>query len=458
MPSLTYQHIYFIGIGGIGMSALARYFKLSGAEVYGYDKVESALSKQLVAEGMHIHYQEDIHQIPATVDLVVYTPAIPASHSELLYFKANDFVIMKRAEVLGWISRDKKAIGIAGTHGKTTTSAILTHLLKTAGIDCTAFLGGIAANFDSNYVHGNSEWVVMEADEFDRSFLHLYPHVAVITSMDADHLDIYGDVAAMHDSFYDYAHQVREVLVHHQALPFSISKSNSTQYISYGVDQGRAAAYRVQPQAPNVVFDWKQGEDIIENIKFTLPGKHNVLNATAAITVARLLGATAQQIKEALSSFKGIKRRFEYIVQQNRLVYIDDYAHHPEELKMTITAARQLYPNRRITAVFQPHLYSRTLDFADEFAQALDLLDEVVLLDIYPARELPIEGVSTDLIFDKMQLKEKYKSTKADLIECLEGRSIDVLMTLGAGDIGTLVPAVKAYLLTTTNKATNEKI
>ena len=448
MSSLSYQHIYFIGIGGIGMSALARYFRLSGAKVYGYDKVETELTKQLIDEGMHVHYNEDISQIPAEIDLVVYTPAIPASHLELQYFKSNEYLLMKRAEVLGWISKDKKAIGIAGTHGKTTTSAILTHILKTADIDCTAFLGGIAANFDSNFVNGKGDWVVMEADEFDRSFLHLHPQLAVITSMDADHLDIYGDVATMHDSFNAFAEQVGEALIHHASLPLKKSNRSSMQYISYGVNEGQANAYNVEAKAPHYVFDWKQDDDVIDNIEFTLPGQHNVLNATAAIAVARRLGASATQIRTALLSFRGIKRRFEYIIQQKDLIYIDDYAHHPEELKMAIMAARELYPNRKIMAIFQPHLYSMTNDFYTGFAQALDQLDQVILLDIYPARERPIKGVSSRLIYDKMQLKNKILVKKADVLSLLSSQSVEVCMTLGAGDIGAMVTAIKTQLLT----------
>lgn len=446
MITAAYKRIYFIGIGGIGMSALARYFNGSGVAVFGYDRVETALTKKLSEEGMQIHYQDDITQIPEGIDLVIYTPAIPESHNELNYFKNNGYTIAKRAEVLGWISKDKKAIGVAGTHGKTTTSAILTHILKTAGIDCTAFLGGIAANFESNFISGQSEWVVMEADEYDRSFLHLYPSIAVITSMDADHLDVYGNVESMHSSFNEFAHQVSDTVICHNHLPLQ-KETAKADFVSYGVEQGVAKATNIRAKAPNFVFDWYWEEDLISNIKFTLPGIHNVLNATAAITVARKLGATKQQILTAMASFKGIKRRFEFIIDEKSLTYIDDYAHHPEELNMAIAAARQLYPDRKITAVFQPHLYSRTQDFAEGFAQALDQLDALILLDIYPAREAPIKGVSSAIIFDRMQLKEKQLISKSALLHSIENNKHEVFLTLGAGDIGAMVEDIKTVLM-----------
>lgn len=436
------KKIYFVGIGGIGMSALARYFNSLGIEVFGYDKVETVLTKTLVKEGMRVHYEDDVTQIPAGIDLVVYTPAIPKTHQELNYFLEKNYPVKKRAEVLGIISKNRKTIGVAGTHGKTTTSAILTHLLRSCGIDCTAFLGGIAANFESNFVAGQSEWVVMEADEFDRSFLHLHPELAIITSMDADHLDIYGDKASMHQTFYDYAKQVQNTLYYKYDLPLESKHNEAIALCSYGIEAGSVKAVNVRAEAPYFVFDWQDGKEEIKNLKFTLPGNHNVLNATAAIAIAKKLGCKNEDIRAALLSFKGIKRRFEFMVDSAAQVYIDDYAHHPEELKAAIQAAKTLYPDREITGVFQPHLFSRTKDFAAGFAAALDLLDVVILLDIYPARELPMEGVSSAIIFDKMQHKNKVLIKKEALLEELQTRNLEVLMTLGAGDIGVLVPDI----------------
>lgn len=440
------KKIYFVGIGGIGMSALARYFNSLGIEVFGYDKVETVLTKALVTEGMQIHYEDDVAQIPEGIDLVVYTPAIPKGHQELNYFWAQNYPVKKRAEVLGIISKNRKTIGVAGTHGKTTTSAILTHVLRSCGVDCTAFLGGIAANFESNFVAGQSEWVVMEADEFDRSFLHLYPELAIITSMDADHLDIYGDQASMHQTFYDYAKQVQNTLYYKHDLPLESSHNKEIKFCSYGIESGKAKAINVRAEAPYFVFDWQDGSDVLKDLKFTLPGNHNVLNATAAIAIAKQLGCDDEDIRAALLSFKGIKRRFEFMIDTAAQVYIDDYAHHPEELKAAIQAAKTLYPDRKITGVFQPHLFSRTKDFAVEFAAALDLLDATILLDIYPARELPIEGVSSAIIFDEMKASDKVLIGKGALLEELGTRNLEVLMTLGAGDIGALVPDIAKML------------
>jgi UDP-N-acetylmuramate--alanine ligase len=440
------KKIYFVGIGGIGMSALARYFNSLGIEVFGYDKVETVLTKALVTEGMQIHYEDDVTQIPKGIDLVVYTPAIPKGHQELNYFWAQNYPVKKRAEVLGIISKNRKTIGVAGTHGKTTTSAILTHVLRSCGVDCTAFLGGIAANFESNFVAGQSEWVVMEADEFDRSFLHLYPELAIITSMDADHLDIYGDQASMHQTFYDYAKQVQNTLYYKYDLPLDSSHNKKITLCSYGIESGKAKAVNVRAEAPYFVFDWQDGNNVLKDLKFTLPGNHNVLNATAAIAIAKKLGCEDDGIRAALLSFKGIKRRFEFMVDTAAQVYIDDYAHHPEELKAAIEAAKALYPDRKITGVFQPHLFSRTKDFAVEFAEALDLLDATILLDIYPARELPMEGVSSAIIFDEMKASDKVLIEKGALLEELETRNLEVLMTLGAGDIGALVPDIAKML------------
>lgn len=442
----TLKRIYFVGIGGIGMSALARYFNGLGIEIFGYDKVETVLTKRLEAEGMHIHYTDDVAQIPSGIDLVVYTPAIPKTHQELNYFWNNNYPVKKRAEVLGIISKNRKTIGVAGTHGKTTTSAILTHLLRVGGVDCTAFLGGIAQNFESNFIAGNSEWVVMEADEFDRSFLQLYPEIAIITSMDADHLDIYGDHTAMHQTFFDYIKQVQDTVYHKHDLPLTTAINPAVKLCTYGIEAGAVVAGNLGVEQSNFVFDWTKDNTVIERLKFTLPGHHNVMNATAAIAVAKQLGCSDEKIRKALLSFKGIKRRFEFIINNDEQIYIDDYAHHPEELRAAIHAARTLYPERKLTGVFQPHLYSRTQDFAAGFAEALDGLDEVILLDIYPARELSIEGVTSAIIFDKMQLKNKQLIQKDTLLNVLKTKDLEVLMTLGAGDIGALVPNIAEML------------
>ncbi len=436
--------IYFVGIGGIGMSALARYFNSLGIEVHGYDKVETVLTKELVKEGMKVHYDDNVQKIPEGLDLVVYTPAIPKDHKELNYFWDNGYEVLKRAEVLGLISRNRKTIAVAGTHGKTTTSAILTHILRTCGLDCNAFLGGIARNFESNFVEGTSEWVVMEADEFDRSFMHLHPSLAIITSMDADHLDIYGNHEAMHQTFFDFAGQVEDLLIHKEDLPLG-GKTKALE-LPYGIEKGNCQATNVRAEAPYFVFDWQNGDDVINDLSFTLPGHHNVSNATAAIAVARYLGCDKELIRKALQTFKGIKRRFEFVKVEEGIVYIDDYAHHPEELKAAIHAARTLYPEQKITGVFQPHLYSRTNDFAAGFAEALDALDEAILLDIYPARELPMEGVTTAIIFDKMNLENKQLINKAELLGLLKDKKMEVLLTLGAGDIGAMVDEVANLL------------
>lgn len=441
------KKIYFIGIGGIGMSALARYFNSRQVEVFGYDKTETKLTKKLVGEGMEIHFEDDVSQIPEEVDLVVFTPAIPNSHDELNYFLENNFLVKKRSEVLGIISRSKKTIGVAGTHGKTSTSSVLTWMLKVGGIDCTAFLGGIAQNFESNFIEGKSDWVVIEADEYDRSFLHLNPDISIILSTDADHLDIYGDVATMQKTFFDYADKTKSngfvFIKDGLRIPFT---KNGITYGQFGINTGSYRSENVRVENGFFVFDFKSCVENIDNIEITLAGKHNVENATAAIAVAQQLGIKGDDIKKSLATFKGIKRRFERVFEEGNVVYIDDYAHHPSELKVAIEAAKMLFPNSRITGIFQPHLFSRTNDFVDGFATELDELDEVILMDIYPARELPMKGVTSEIIFDKMKNSEKVMVTKSTLMEELKGRDIEVLLTLGAGDIDTFVLKIKNWL------------
>ena len=439
--------IYFVGIGGIGMSAIARFFNTNGVTVYGYDKTETALTKKLASEGMKIHFEEDLDQIPDKVDLVVYTPAVPADHKELVFFRENNYPVKKRAEVLGIISRSKKTIGVAGTHGKTSTSSILIHLLRVGGVDATAFLGGIASNYQSNFIAGKGDWVVVEADEYDRSFLHLSPDVAIILSMEADHLDIYGDEESiLNTGFKAFAKKLKaggNLWVQNSLVPHFENMAVE----GFGLEEGAFRAENIRVEAGQFVFDFVSPSQKMRNLVFGLPGRHNVENATAAICVALQLGVSPEDIREALASFKGIQRRFELIWKDGQTVFYNDYAHHPSELKAAIGAARELYPGKKILGIFQPHLFSRTRDFAAGFAEALDGLDELLLMDIYPARELPIEGVDSKMVFDQMQLKAKHLVGNRNLIEMLQGKTFDVLLTLGAGDINFLVRPIKQFLM-----------
>lgn len=429
------------------MSALARYFNERDTEVHGYDRTETKLTRKLAAEGMKIHYEASLDFIPKNVDLVVYTPAVPDTHLELAYFRRENYPLKKRAEVLGMISRDQKTIAVAGTHGKTTTSSTIAYLLREGGVDCTAFLGGIAQNFQSNYIGGNSEWVVVEADEYDRSFLHLHPDLAAIMSVEADHLDIYGDRDSIVETgFKAFARQLKtggKCWVQYQWIKeFAGLRGIS----SFGVGGGELRSDNLRVEDGYFAFDFEGLGRRLEGLRFALPGRHNVENATASIAIALSLGVSEADIRRALLSFKGIQRRFEVISRTTRAVYIDDYAHHPTELEATIGAAKQLFPDKKITGVFQPHLYSRTRDFAPDFARALDELDEIILMDIYPARELPIPGVSAEIIFEQMKNPEKVRAGKSNLMEILRNREMEVLLTLGAGDIDTFVKPIRKYL------------
>lgn len=440
--------VYFIGIGGIGMSAIARYFMDIGKEVHGYDKTPTVLTRQLEAEGMKIHYEDDISYIPKEgIELVVWTPAIPKNHSELNWFIDNGFELKKRAEVLGLISRQLKTVAVGGTHGKTTTSSLIAHLLKVGGLDNVAFLGGIAENYKSNYLKGKGEWVVVEADEFDRSFLHLRPDIAIITSMDADHLDIYGTDDEIKKSFNLFANLTKEggVVLTKENHPLSVEKEAVIKEY-YGVDEGKYQSSNLRTGEGFFLFDYKSPKGNLDNIEFTLPGKHNIENATVAIAVAQYLNVSEDKIREGLRTFKGIKRRFDFMFKNDQYVYIDDYAHHPTELNAAISAAKMLYPDKKILGIFQPHLYSRTRDFQDGFAASLDALDEILLLEIYPARELPIEGVDSGIIFDKMKNPNKTRLNKDSLMETLKERQFDVILTLGAGDIDLFREPIKEYL------------
>ncbi len=446
------QSVYFIGIGGIGMSALARYFHRRGLAVAGYDRTETALTRTLVREGIAIHYTEDVNQLPAEIDLVVYTPAVPREHVELQLLRAEGLPVKKRAEVLGIISRGMRTVAIAGTHGKTTTTSILAYLLRNGGVDCTAFLGGIARNFESNFVAGQGEWVIVEADEYDRSFLQLAPDLAVVLSIDADHLDIYGDWENMlATGFRAFAQKIKpggEMLLRDG---LEASFPDLKEPATFGVEAGQYRAEHLRVTDGYSTFDWVGPGERLAGLKFTLPGRHNVENATAAIAVARRLGVDEAGIRDGLKTFRGIRRRFEF-VHRGEVVYIDDYAHHPSELRAAIAAARQFFPGRKLTGVFQPHLYSRTRDFADGFAGALDELDEILLMDIYPAREAPIPGVSADLIFEKMKNPRRERTGKEELLEKLSRKELDVLLTLGAGDIDTFVAPIKERLEAWTGK------
>jgi UDP-N-acetylmuramate--alanine ligase len=444
------KQVYLIGIGGIGMSGLARYFRYLGCVVCGYDKTETPLTDALKDEGMDIIFTDDASLIPAVFNqlgqdtLVIYTPAIPQDSAVLHHFKAAGFELYKRSQVLGIISQSMFTVAVAGTHGKTTTSSLIAHILTEGGKDCTAFLGGIATNYNSNVLYGKSDIVVVEADEYDRSFLTLQPDIAVITSMDADHLDIYGSHEQLTESFQLFASQIKAggKLIAKQGLLLNHSLT------SYTIDTEAADAigHNIRVQNGSFYFDFENGNTVIKDIEIGIPGMHNIENAVAAIQVALYMDVDGDTIKAALASFKGVKRRFEYVVRTAGHVYIDDYAHHPEELKACIASVKKLYPGRKLTTIFQPHLYSRTRDFADGFAEALDMADELLMLDIYPARELPIDGVDAQMILNRMQLHNKCLLSKQDIIKHVQAQQPELLLTVGAGDIDQLVNPLKQAL------------
>ena len=449
------HNVYFIGIGGIGMSALARYFQNIGKNVSGYDKTPTMLTNELMAKGMNIHFEDNISLIPANYyvenTLVIITPAVPISHSEWNYFLERDYVVKKRAEVLGIITKDTFCFAVAGTHGKTTTSSILGHILFESGADVTAFIGGIVENYHSNLIGNGKTVTVVEADEFDRSFLHLHPNIACVTSMDADHLDIYGDATAIEDSFREFADKVEnknnlfvpiglpldgiqiEIIDKHCKIP------------PLGV-RGLFKAFNIRIENGFYVFDVQTPSEIIKNLQFGLPGRHNLMNALMALAMAKTFGTPTESIANALASFKGIQRRFSYQIKSEKLVYIDDYAHHPTEINAVHQAVRELYPNQKVLAIFQPHLFSRTKDFADDFAKSLSQFDEVILLDIYPARELPMEGITSSWLLSKMEKNHKKLVSKDALIPSILESDATIIVTIGAGDIGELVPKIKEAL------------
>ena len=439
------HNVYFIGIGGIGMSALARYFKNIGKEVAGYDKAPTALTKELIESGLAIHFEDSIDMIPQDYfvenTLVIVTPAVPTTHSEWNYFVEREYNIKKRAEVLGIITKDTFCFAVAGTHGKTTTSSILGHILYESGADVTAFIGGIVENYNSNLVGNGKTVTVVEADEFDRSFLHLHPNIACITSMDADHLDIYGTSEAIEESFVEFANKVKD------KSRLFITKELPLEGVKVAVNEDAVySAINVRIDNGSYIFDVKTPTGIIKDLRFGLPGKHNLMNALMAIAMAINFGTPTDAIAVALASFKGIKRRFSYQIKTDNLVYIDDYAHHPTEINAVYQAVRELYPDKKVLAVFQPHLFSRTKDFADDFAKSLSQFDELLLLDIYPARELPIEGITSEWLLEKVDNKNKKLLSKETLIGAILESDAQVIVTIGAGDIGELVGSIKKAL------------
>ncbi len=450
------KFVYFLGIGGIGMSAIARYFLAKGCEVFGYDKTATILTKQLENEGAKIHYNENINLIPNAVKeknkhtLVVYTPAIPNINKEFQYFSKNNIKCHKRSAILGLISQNYFTIAVAGTHGKTTTSSIIAHILNENKIDCIAFLGGISLNFNSNLLlNKNAKIMVVEADEFDRSFLTLSPDIAIITSLDADHLDVYGNKEKMQNSYQEFVQKIKNkgtLITKNEFLPI-LKVNNNIKYKSYSInEQANCCTSSIKITNGNYILNINCESNNTKNIPIGLPGIHNVENAVGAFSVANELALTGNKIKAALASYKGVKRRFQYHVKTKNVVYIDDYAHHPTELEMTIKSVKELYPNKKITGIFQPHLFTRTRDFYNDFAQALSLLDELILLNIYPAREKPIAGITAKIIFDKVTCKEKTLINKDELMNYLNKNKYQVLLTLGAGDIDTFVSPIKKMI------------
>ena len=439
------HNVYFIGIGGIGMSALARYFKSIGKNVAGYDKTQTELTDELETLGIAIHFEDAIESIPTEFytenTLVIVTPAVPVSHSEWNYLLERNYQIKKRAEVLGIITKNTFCFAVAGTHGKTTTSSILGHILYESGADVTSFIGGIAENYNSNLIGNGKTITVVEADEFDRSFLHLHPNIACITSMDADHLDIYGDKKSIEDSFEEFADKVSD------KSQLFVTKNLPLEGVTVAVnEEANYKAFNIRIENGNYLFDVQTPKEIISNLEFGLPGKHNLTNALMALAMAKTFGTSNDAIAKALKSFKGIKRRFSYQIKEKNLVYIDDYAHHPTEINAVHQAVSELYPNQKVLAIFQPHLFSRTRDFGDDFAKSLSAFDEVILLDIYPARELPIHGITSKWLLDKMTISDKKLVTKEALIPTILQSDAKIIVTIGAGDIGELVPTIKKTL------------
>ena len=447
--------VYFVGAGGIGMSAIARYFIHRGIVVAGYDKTPSNLTKQLEKEGMLIHYTEDITEIPhACKDpktcLVIYTPAIPNDHKELKFFREGGFEIQKRAQVLGTLTRTHKGLCVAGTHGKTSTSTMCAHIMHQSSIDCNAFLGGISKNYGTNYIlSDNSDYVVIEADEFDRSFHWLRPWMSVITATDPDHLDIYGTKEAYLESFRHYTELIQPggALILHTDLEMKANVQEGVTIYEYSLDKGDFHAENIKIENGNITFDFISPIESIKNVELGNPVPINIENGVAAMAMAQLNGCTAEELKYGMATYHGVDRRFDFSLKNDRHVLISDYAHHPKEIYQSAKSIRQLYSNRKITAIFQPHLYTRTRDFYKEFADALSQLDEVILCDIYPAREQPIPGVTSKLIYDNLvEGVEKSMIKKDEVIDLVKSRDFDVLVILGAGDLDNQVPKIAKIL------------
>ena len=447
MNKIAKQNIYFLGIGGIGMSALARYFYQKGCEVSGYDKTPSPLTKRLEEEGILIHYEDNPELIPDNVDFVVLTPAIPADSLELNYLREKNVRIIKRAEVLGGISRQCRSVAVAGSHGKTTVTALITHLLNYAGKKMSAFVGGIAKNIDSNVIIGdeNDEIVVMEADEFDRSFLQLNPYISIVTSIDADHLDIYGDKEQLNEGFSQFVNKTMPegVVIYNSALSIKTDR----KHLTYGFEDADVMArdIRIENGMTKFTVVTKEGLEYGE-YEMQLFGRHNVMNAMSAIMTCFQLHVDMKTVREGLAAFQGVQRRFDIRLKNDKVCYIDDYAHHPEEIKASLKAVRDIYPEKELTLIFQPHLFSRTRDFMNEFAEALSLADRLLLMEIYPAREKPIEGITSSVLLEKVSCKEKQICSKEELIDTIRKINPELIMTMGAGDIDRFVPQIETLL------------
>ena len=452
------KSVYFIGAGGIGMSALVRYFLAKGYNVGGYDKTPSELTEKLIEEGAAIHYEENVDAIgecfkQKNSTLVVYTPAIPAEHRELVFFRENGFEIQKRAQVLGFLTQSHKGLCVAGTHGKTTTSTMTAHLLHQSHVDCNAFLGGISKNYGTNYILSDSDYVVIEADEFDRSFHWLRPYMTVITATDPDHLDIYGTKDAYLESFRHYTTLIQPggALIIHKGLEMKPDVQDGVRVYEYSRTEGDFHAENVRIGGGEIVFDFVHPKGVVKDIQLGVPVSINIENGIAAMALAILNGVSDDELREGMRSFRGVDRRFDFKVKNDKVVFLSDYAHHPNEIEQSVKSVRELYQDKKIAAIFQPHLFTRTRDFHQEFADALSLLDAVYLCDIYPARETPIPGVTSQLIYDELrQGVEKHLIHKEDILDVVRSRDFDVLISLGAGDIENYVPEMTAILLEAT--------
>ncbi|MCE7073400.1 UDP-N-acetylmuramate--L-alanine ligase [Dyadobacter sp. CY327] len=454
----NWKYIYFVGIGGIGMSALARWFKANGFNVAGYDKTLTTLVQKLQDEDITVTLEDEIGTIPAEFaanpdeTLVIYTPAVPVQHKQMIYFRDNNFLILKRSQVLGLLTKNLRTIGVAGTHGKTTTSSLVAHILRHAKVNSTAFLGGITQNYGTNLLLNeptdNLEEVfcVVEADEFDRSFLTLFPEIAIVTSTDADHLDIYGKHENVLESFRDYVSQIDDNGVLFMREGLELASSTKAKVLTYSLNSGDYHSANIHIENARFVFDLIHPDGTIEGIAMKIPGYHNIENSVAASAVALHLGVDPEKIKEALENYGGVKRRFEYQLEEDGHIYIDDYAHHPTEIEAFLSSVKGLYPGRHVTAIFQPHLFTRTRDFADGFAESLSLADRLLLLEIYPAREQPIEGVNSGMLMEKITAKEKQLITKDKVLNVLADLNTDIVVTIGAGDIDTLVEPIRNLL------------